>query len=187
MTTFRSWGPSRTRKVWSSLQPQSRKLQCKTLLIQGRRLFLFSFGIGNLFQQGFSVLFTLRFYSYTASERSTGGSPTHSHGQNSNMPELCASEHRPILSTGWHEDSEASEDNSERAYLFSETQKQISEREQLALNKVFRRKVSSTKHWHGRADSLMGLLVQLWDAWVYYWKSNERDALLTNNMTQQYG
>lgn len=60
----------------------------------------------------------------------------------------------------------------------------VSERQQLAL---FRHKVSSTKHGHRKPDSLMGLLSLTMKYRVYFWQSNKRCALLTTNMTQQYG
>lgn len=89
---------------------------------------------------------------------------------------MCVQQEETILSHVY----EASEDN-------SKTPKQIPKREQLALKKRFRHEVASTRHKHGKADSLMGLLSLTMRCRVYFWQSNERDALLTNNMTEQYG
>lgn len=144
-------------------------LQCKTLLeilVIQWLFFVFFWHSEPISAWTFSVLFTLLFgyfFSQTlVPVRSIGGSRTHSCGRKIRHASSDVSLHNHL---------EASEDNSDwESIPFSQTPKQIPEREQLAL-KNFRCKVSPTRHGNGQADSLMGLLNLIWDAACIFGKA----------------
>ena len=134
VTTTWFWG-DRVAPSFPNWLPEPNFKQVKNFLI--KILPLFTFGVRGcsysefalLFNfwhsesipaRTFSVPFTLffKFFSQTLVPLWVQQEVAlHTHGQNSDMPVLCSSVHGPNSSAGWHNDLEASEDNSGRAYL----------------------------------------------------------------------